>query len=79
MPGEEVLRRLKADETTREIPVIVLSADASQRQRDRLLRAGANEYLTKPLDVQGFLEAVAASLAGSEAALAREAPTVAGA
>lgn len=62
MPGEEVLRRLKANHRTREIPVLVLSADASPRQADRMLRSGATDYLTKPLDVHRFLEAVAANL-----------------
>jgi CheY-like chemotaxis protein len=64
--GEEVLRRLKADELTREIPVVVLSADASKKQAERLLRLGAREYLTKPLDVQRFLEVIAANLHAGE-------------
>jgi CheY-like chemotaxis protein len=62
MQGEEVLRRLKADAATSEIPVVVLSADASKRQLERLLRLGARDYLTKPLDVHRFLEIIAANL-----------------
>jgi signal transduction histidine kinase/CheY-like chemotaxis protein len=62
MAGEEVLRRLKSEKVTREIPVVVLSADASARQMGRLLRQGANDYLTKPLDVTRFLDALAANL-----------------
>lgn len=60
--GEEVLQLLQADQATAQIPVIMLSADAGNRQIDRLLRAGANDYLTKPLDVAHFLEVVAANL-----------------
>src|SRR5207244_11951513 len=43
-PGEEVLRRLWADIRTREIPVAVLSADATLSQSRRLLAAGATAY-----------------------------------
>lgn len=62
MPGEELLRRLKADPATAEIPVIILSADAAARQRPRLMNLGASEYLTKPLDVQRFLDVIAATV-----------------
>lgn len=62
MTGEEVLRRLKADPSTREIPVVVLSADASKGQVDRLTREGADDYLTKPLDVTRFLGVLADKL-----------------
>lgn len=53
--GDEVLRQLRADETTRDIPVVMLSADASPTQIKRLKNEGAESYLTKPLDVQKFL------------------------
>lgn len=56
VPGDEVLRRLQAEEALRAIPVVVLSADASPGQITRLRRAGARDYLTKPLDVQRFLQ-----------------------
>ncbi len=49
--GIEVLRRLRADEATAEIPVIVISADATTGQRKRLLGAGALAYITKPIDI----------------------------
>jgi CheY-like chemotaxis protein len=62
MTGEEVLRRLKADPSTREIPVVVLSADASNGQVDRLMREGADDYMTKPLDVTRFLGVLADKL-----------------
>ena len=51
LPGSEVLQRLQADPTTRDIPVVVISADATEHQRARLLAAGARAYLTKPIDV----------------------------
>jgi CheY-like chemotaxis protein len=56
--GLEVLRRLQTDARTHGIPVIVLTADASPGQLERLLGAGARAYLTKPLDLPHFLELV---------------------
>lgn len=53
--GLSVLESLKADPMTADIPVVVLSADASSTQVDRLLQAGAAQYLTKPLDVHEVL------------------------
>jgi len=58
MPGEEVLWRLKADPVTADIPVIVMSADATLGDRRRLVESGAMTYLTKPLDVPGFLRQI---------------------
>ena len=54
LPGWEVLSQLKAGETTSDIPVVVISADATTRQIKRLMKAGAVSYLTKPLDVVEF-------------------------
>jgi signal transduction histidine kinase/ActR/RegA family two-component response regulator len=56
--GDEVLIRLKAEPTTRETPVIMLSADASPGQVRRLREAGAAAYLTKPINLQELLEVV---------------------
>lgn len=56
--GAEVLRQLLADEHTRAIPVVIISADATPNQIQQLLQAGAHDYLTKPLEVHKFLEVV---------------------
>lgn len=53
--GDEVLRRLKLNPETRDIPVVVISADATPGQIERLLALGAKYYLTKPLDVKHFI------------------------
>jgi signal transduction histidine kinase/ActR/RegA family two-component response regulator len=58
MSGREVLARLRADPKTCEVPVLVLTADATPGQRERLLALGANSYLTKPLNVPAFLKIV---------------------
>jgi CheY-like chemotaxis protein len=60
--GEEVMRRLANDDSTRHIPVVILSADATDRHRDQLLRSGATDYLTKPISVRRLLEVVDAVL-----------------
>ena len=52
MDGFEVLRRLSAHPSTRDIPVVVATADALASTREEVLRAGAAAFLTKPLDVE---------------------------
>jgi CheY-like chemotaxis protein len=61
--GGEVLRRLQADPRTATVPVVMVSADVTPGQREKLLAAGAVEYLGKPLDVSRFLEVVDGLLA----------------
>ena len=62
MPGETVLQALQEDVATRRIPVVVLSADDSRKRIKRLLRLGARDYLTKPLDIPRLFESIAANL-----------------
>ncbi|MGI8552255.1 MAG: GAF domain-containing protein [Dehalococcoidia bacterium] len=64
--GDLVLQRLRADPTTHDVPVVMVSADATPRQIERLLAAGAREYLTKPLDLKRFMEVVDEVLAEGE-------------
>jgi CheY-like chemotaxis protein len=66
VPGVEVLHRLKAHPHSRDIPVVVVSADATKRQVDRLRELGAADYLTKPLDVQRFLRVLDRLLAAED-------------
>ncbi len=53
--GAEVLRRLRVDPATAASAIYVLTADASPGQQQRLIAAGADGYLTKPIDVDQFL------------------------
>ncbi len=53
--GEEVLRLLREEPSTRAIPVVAVSADATPQQIERMQFGGALQYLTKPLDVKRFL------------------------
>src|SRR5207237_4141398 len=54
LDGWDVFSQLQGEETTRNIPVIVISADATARQIQQFMTAGARDYLTKPLDVTKF-------------------------
>jgi signal transduction histidine kinase/CheY-like chemotaxis protein len=54
-PADAVLARLKAEPATRDIPVVVLSAQAADEEFEPLLAAGALAYLTKPIDVARFI------------------------
>lgn len=58
MSGREVLLALRNDPRTAHIPVIVVSADATARQIERLTADGAFAYLTKPLDILEFLATI---------------------
>jgi two-component system cell cycle response regulator DivK len=67
MDGIEALRRLRADAATAGIRVVALTAFAMKDDRERLLVAGFDGYLEKPLDVRGFPGQIAALLADAEA------------
>jgi signal transduction histidine kinase/ActR/RegA family two-component response regulator len=58
MTGDDVLARLRSDPATASIPVVMLSADATKGQIQRMLEAGAAAYITKPLDVRKFLDTI---------------------
>ena len=58
MDGADVLFHLQANPATADIPVLVLSADATPRQAERILARGAHAYLTKPLEVRRFLSII---------------------
>ena len=56
--GYEAVQQLKADPQTSAIPVIALTAYAMQEDRQRCLRAGYSDYLSKPLDIALLVEKV---------------------
>jgi CheY-like chemotaxis protein len=61
--GTEVLHRLKAHPDTRDIPVVIVSADATPGQMRRLRERGAADYLTKPLDITRFMQVLDGAIA----------------
>ena len=62
--GYEVLRRLRAHDDTRSIPVVAVSANAMQADIDAGLAAGLAAYLTKPIDLEHLLDTVQRVLSG---------------
>ncbi|MGA2925375.1 MAG: ATP-binding protein [Solirubrobacteraceae bacterium] len=60
MPGPEALKRLREEHP--DVPVVVLTADATDEMESCARQLGAADYLTKPLDVPRFVNALAANL-----------------
>jgi two-component system cell cycle response regulator DivK len=58
LDGAEALRRLRSDERTAAIPVLALTAQAMQGDRERFLAAGFDGYLSKPIDVGELIATV---------------------
>lgn len=58
MDGITALGRLRADPETAGIPVIAVTASVTPGERDRVVAAGFNAYIAKPLDVTSFGETV---------------------
>lgn len=56
--GREVLQELKQADHLKSIPVVVLTTSSDQRDIDACYKAGANSYIQKPVDLNGFMKAV---------------------
>ena len=67
--GFDVLTSLQTDAETSSVPVIVVSADATQSQIGKMIEAGAAGYLTKPFDVDKLLDVVGETIKSRAAAL----------
>ena len=74
MDGYEALKTLQSWEATAHIPVLALTADAMPREVARGLAAGFARYLTKPIDVPAFVEAIDAHLGPAATEQASEYP-----
>jgi two-component system, cell cycle response regulator DivK len=62
--GWEATRRIKANDATRGIPVIALTAHAMAGDRDRAMQVGCEDYDTKPVELSRLLGKIEALLAG---------------
>ncbi len=58
VPGHEVLRRIKSDEKTRDIPVVIMTSSSEQADIDRCYELGANSYVVKPIGFEDFSRVV---------------------
>ena len=58
MDGYEAIRIIRADKTICSVPVIAVTAQAMKGDREKCLEAGANGYISKPVDVDALLELI---------------------
>ena len=66
LDGYRVCRLLKFDQKYKHIPIIMLTAKSEEQEMVTGLRTGANQYLTKPVEPERLLAAVAQELAGTQ-------------
>lgn len=57
--GIEVLRKIKANENTRNVPVVVLTSSTEQPDLEECYKLGVNSYITKPVKFEDFVKVVA--------------------
>ncbi len=67
MDGVEALARLRADPVTAAIPVVAVTAQAMKGDREQFVAAGFDAYLSKPIDLDELLDAVAAHVRVADA------------
>ena len=58
MDGLSVVREMKSDPRTKDVPILALTAHAMRGDRDRFLEAGCDGYISKPIDVKTFLASI---------------------
>jgi two-component system, response regulator len=56
--GSEVLRRIRSDESTKNIPVVILTDSCNEGERAKYYDLGANSYIEKPVEVPKFIKAL---------------------
>jgi len=56
--GYQVLKKLKSSDSTRKIPVIILTTTEDKREIERCYDLGCNIYITKPVEYEGFCKAI---------------------
>jgi two-component system cell cycle response regulator DivK len=66
MDGYAALRQLRADPITKSTPVIAVTASAMEQDRQKILEAGFDGYMTKPINVKKFTEEIRTVLASDK-------------
>lgn len=56
--GIDIIQSLKADEELKKIPIVAVTAFAMQEDKDSILNAGCEEYISKPISISLFLDTV---------------------
>jgi len=58
MDGYEAIEKIREDESIKDIPIIAITAKAMNKDKEKALAVGANDYLTKPLNLDSFVGVV---------------------
>jgi len=58
MDGLKLIGLMRSEDSLREVPVVVITTEGAEQDRERALRLGANEYLTKPIQANRVLAVV---------------------
>ncbi len=66
MDGLEATKILKGDTVTKDIPIVALTAYAMAGDEEKIIEAGCEDYLTKPINTRGFLKKVEEYLKSEE-------------
>jgi two-component system phosphate regulon response regulator PhoB len=77
-PGVELARRLRADQRTRNIPIIMLTARSEEQDKVRGLESGADDYITKPFSPRELMARIRAVLRRRMPEMSEETVSVAG-
>ncbi|MFC1541762.1 response regulator [Candidatus Latescibacterota bacterium] len=56
--GYEVTRRLKSEDDTKDIPIVIVTSFAMAGEENEARAAGCNDYLTKPINIHQFIETI---------------------
>ena len=55
MDGYETMKRIRANKSYSTVPIIALTAKAMKKDREKCIQAGANDYLSKPVDMERLI------------------------
>ncbi|MGR3318719.1 MAG: response regulator [Candidatus Anammoxibacter sp.] len=58
MDGFELTRQIKRDKTTKNVPIIAVTAHAMKGEKEKMLDAGCDDYVSKPIDINEFSKTV---------------------
>ena len=62
LDGLKLVKRLRADDAYREVPIIIITTEGAEEDRQRALALGANAYITKPIQAPQVLKLVRETL-----------------
>ena len=67
LDGLKLVKRLRADDNYREVPIIIITTEGAEEDRQRALALGANAYITKPIQAPQVIKLVRETLSLTDA------------